>query len=95
MRSSLGLTQLEFGKLISQSSVTISRWENGNRLPSAEDLYHLSQATGYPIESFFHDERAALTSQLASIIRDLPPEEVEELVGIAKIKRHKVLRSPK
>jgi transcriptional regulator with XRE-family HTH domain len=52
-RESLGLTQGALGKLVGVDQVTVSRWENGHRVPSFESRLLLVEALGkdpYAIE---------------------------------------------
>lgn len=47
------LTQSELAKMIGVTDVTISRWENGLRIPNAQHLGLLGDALWVSVEGFF------------------------------------------
>lgn len=63
LRESLGLTQGAFGKLVGDvDQVTVSRWENGKRMPSFETRLLLVSVLGedpYAIDVAQPSEKAS------------------------------------
>lgn len=51
-------SQCELAKLVGVSYVTISRWENGSRVPSASYLASLANVLGVDINYFYVRESA-------------------------------------
>ena len=49
-------SQCELAKLVGVSCVTISRWENGSRVPNASYLASLANALGVDINYFYIKE---------------------------------------
>ena len=63
LRSSLEMTQEEFGKEIGVNRVTVARWETGERSPSPDfegPLYELRHKDGWPTGEFFDDALSEL-----------------------------------
>ena len=53
LRAEKGLSQNEIAKRIYVTKGTVSRWENGNRLPDAAMIYRLSEVLGVDINVLF------------------------------------------
>ena len=53
LRAEKGLSQNEIAKRMYVTKVTVSRWENGNRLPDAAMIYRLSEVLGMDINVLF------------------------------------------
>ena len=53
LRAEKGLSQNEIAKRMYVTKVTVSRWENGNRLPDAAMIYRLSEVLGVDINVLF------------------------------------------
>ena len=49
LRAEKGLSQNEIAKRMYVTKVTVSRWENGNRLPDAAMIYRLSEVLGVDV----------------------------------------------
>ena len=54
LREKKGLSQNEIAKRIYVTRATISRWENGNRLPDAAMITRLSEVLGVDVNVLFH-----------------------------------------
>lgn len=48
-----GFSQCELAKLIGVTEVTISRWENGSRVPNASYLANLASVLGVDVNYFY------------------------------------------
>lgn len=57
LRKEKGLTQSQLGEKIGVTNKTISRWENGNYLPSVDMLKVLSDEFGVTINEIINGER--------------------------------------
>ena len=66
LRAEKGLSQNEIAKRIYVTKVTVSRWENGNRLPDAAMIYRLSEVLGVDINVLF--SAAAQSDESPNII---------------------------
>ena len=53
IRSEKKITQTEMAGLLNVDRSTISKWENGQNMISAEDLKRISDALTVPLDSFF------------------------------------------
>lgn len=53
-RKEKGLSQIELADVLEVSRQTISKWETGTVLPSAENLLALSQLYGVPVDTLLH-----------------------------------------
>lgn len=49
-RTKAGLTQEQLADAIGRKKLSISRWENGERIPNADDLLKISMVTGVSVE---------------------------------------------
>ncbi|MGX9688645.1 helix-turn-helix domain-containing protein [Deinococcus wulumuqiensis] len=83
------LTQEQLGGLVSESAITISRWENASRRPTVDDVMKLAEALERDIYFFLEEEPEIQTSvqQLNRAVGQLPQEDVDELLAIARIKQ--------
>lgn len=50
-RTKAGLTQEQLADAIGRKKLSISRWENGERIPNADDLLKISTVTGVSVET--------------------------------------------
>lgn len=50
IRKENGFSQQEFGKVLAVSQDTVSLWENGKSLPTAEFLIAMAQAFGVSVD---------------------------------------------
>lgn len=50
-RREKGLSQEQLAEALDVSRQTVSRWENGERVPASDNLARLSQVLGVPMES--------------------------------------------
>ena len=66
LRAEKGLSQNEIAKRMYVTKVTVSRWENGNRLPDAAMIYRLSEVLGVDINVLF--SAAAQSDESPNII---------------------------
>jgi len=88
-RNSKRMTQDELGILISESALSISRWENASRKPNVEDLEKLARALEVSILFFTQEDDAVEEDALYLLNRaagELDELDREELLQIAKIK---------
>jgi len=77
------------GILISESALSISRWENASRKPNVEDLEKLARALEVSILFFTQEDDAVEEDALYLLNRaagELDELDREELLQIAKIK---------
>ena len=51
VRTKAGLTQEQLADAIGRKKLSISRWENGERIPNADDLLKISMVTGIAVET--------------------------------------------
>lgn len=51
VRTKTGLTQEQLADAIGRKKLSISRWENGERIPNADDLLKISMVTGIAVET--------------------------------------------
>ena len=56
LRKEKGLTQLKVAEELNVSRQAISRWESGVAMPSTENLRHLSELYGVPVDYLINDE---------------------------------------
>lgn len=88
-REGARLTQEQLGEMVGESAITISRWETASRRPSVDDVMKLAAALEKDVV-FFLDEKPPVDSSMKTLNRaagQLPREDVEELVAIAKLKQ--------
>lgn len=87
-REAKRLKQDELGEQIGESAITISRWETAARKPNVEDVYKLACALDRDILYFVEETPSYDESirQLNRTVEDLPQEDREELLAIAKLK---------
>lgn len=57
-RKEKGLSQIELAEILEVSRQTISKWETGTVLPSAENLLALSQLYGVPVDGLLNGREA-------------------------------------
>jgi len=62
-RKALGLTQAELAEKISAETVTISRFERGNNLPSLLRLERIANALGVPLAELLSQSTNLCTDQ--------------------------------
>lgn len=88
-REEARLTQEQLGEMVGESAITISRWETASRRPTVDDVMKLAAALERDVV-FFLDENPSVDSSIKVLNRAagrLPPQDVEELVAIAKLKQ--------
>jgi transcriptional regulator with XRE-family HTH domain len=56
-RKAAGLTQWQLAERIGRDNKTISRWENGHRIPTALDLIHIAHALDIPLRDLVDVEK--------------------------------------
>lgn len=85
------LTQEQLGGLVSESAITISRWETASRRPTVDDVMKLAEALDRDIHFFLEEDPEVRTSvqQLNRAVGQLPEEDVDELLAIVKIKQRR------
>lgn len=85
------LTQEQLGGLVSESAITISRWETASRRPTVDDVMKLAEALDRDIHFFLEEAPETQTSiqQLNRAVGQLPQEDVDELLAIAKLKQRR------
>lgn len=55
LRNDFGITQLDLGKKIGYTQASISKWENGDRIPSVNDLITVANFFGVDLDYFTKD----------------------------------------
>ncbi len=53
LRQSLGMNQLEFGRILGFSPIVVSRWERGLKKPSAEGFIKMGKMSKRPSGWYF------------------------------------------
>lgn len=81
LRKDSGLSQEELAERMEVSRQTISRWENGNSIPSAENLTKLSEIFQVPAQSLLWDDWVPPEEPPGDIQEELPGEIREEPPG--------------
>ena len=66
LREKKGLSQIQLGKQMFVSNSTITRWENGSRMPDAGMITRLSKVLGVDVSTLF--STAAESDELPNII---------------------------
>lgn len=56
VRAEQGISQEALAELLEVSRQTVSKWENGQVRPSAENLARLSQVLGVPVDALLKDD---------------------------------------
>lgn len=69
-RKRQGLSQIELAEALDVSRQTVSKWETGSALPSAENLMALGRLYGVPVDALLNGEAA---ESLPEIVPDLAP----------------------
>ena len=80
LRKEQGLTQAQFGEKIGVTNKTVSRWENGNYLPSVDMLKILSDEFGVTINEILNGERAANETEFKKAAEENLSEALENSV---------------
>ncbi len=57
LRKKAGLTQLEFGEKFSYSDKTVSKWEQGDIIPSVENLKSIADYYGVSVDFILNEHR--------------------------------------
>ena len=63
-RKRQGLSQIELAEALDVSRQTVSKWETGTALPSAENLLALSKLYGVPVDALLNSEAAGPTPEV-------------------------------
>ena len=71
-RKRQGLSQIELAEALDVSRQTISKWETGTALPSAENLLALSKLYGVPVDVLLNGEAAEIVPEIVPV--SAPPE---------------------
>lgn len=58
LREKAGLTQLELAGALNVKQASVSRWENGDSMPSADKLPELAKIFGCSIDDLYKSESA-------------------------------------
>lgn len=74
IRKERNLSQKEVAEFLNISTQSISKWENGDALPSTEFLPRLSALLGCSIDDFFTEEKIVINSETETIKRYLAAE---------------------
>ena len=53
LREKAGMTRSSFAERVNTDEETVTLWESGEKLPSAEEFYRMSKLFGVSMESFF------------------------------------------
>lgn len=64
-RKRQGLSQAELAEALDVSRQTVSKWETGTALPSAENLMALGKLYGVPVDALLHGGAAEPVSEIA------------------------------
>lgn len=72
IRAAKGISQETMAELLQVSRQTISKWENGQAQPSADNLFKLSQVLDVPIDALVKDDWT-------------PPEEETSEIQVAEV----------
>lgn len=72
IRASKGISQETMAEWLQVSRQTISKWENGQAQPSADNLFRLSQVLDVPIDALVKDDWT-------------PPEEETSEIQVAEV----------
>ncbi|MCY1703747.1 helix-turn-helix domain-containing protein [Deinococcus sp. SL84] len=92
-RESKGWTQEQLGRLIGETGLTISRWENAARRPKVDDVVKLAKALGRDV-LFFTEKNLTSDYTQEAIFRsigELSERDKEEVLKIINMKREKDL----
>lgn len=79
-RELIGLTQAQLAEEVGLEDETISRMENGHRLPTIEKLIELAEVLKLPVASFFDDASSgkvrksaeSYAQKISHLLNDLP-----------------------
>jgi transcriptional regulator with XRE-family HTH domain len=83
-----GISQEALAKKIGEPANTVSRWETATYRPTAEQLEQLARFFGISITEFFPGmEPTEAPKGLASAIRGLGPEDLDEVIRYAEFRR--------
>jgi len=55
-RNEIGITQTELGKLIGKSKTGVAAWEQGDSLPSPDELYQLAKIFNKSINYMYGED---------------------------------------
>lgn len=82
-RDGKGFTQQELASLLKVTSITLSRWETGNRNPSFEVLKKFANEVEKPMAYFFEEETQESDSlhALFRSAKNLTDEDLEEALN--------------
>lgn len=58
LRERASLTQLELATVLNVKQASVSRWENGDSMPSADKLPELAKALGCSIDDLYDSKTA-------------------------------------
>lgn len=70
LRKKAGLTQLEFGEKFSYSDKTVSRWEQGDVIPSVEVLKDIADFYGVSVDFILKEHKSE--EDFSSIVKKTP-----------------------
>ena len=80
-RKEQGLSQVELAEALDVSRQTISKWETGAALPSAENLLALSRLYGVTVDALLCDSleqsRTLFEGELSALLSDCSPRELK------------------
>lgn len=71
-RKRQGLSQIELAEALGVSRQTVSKWETGTALPSAENLLALSKLYGVPVDALLNGKTAESVPEAVPVLT--PPE---------------------
>ena len=86
-RKQQGLSQIELAEALEVSRQTVSKWETGAALPSAENLLALSKLYGIPADALLNGGGA----EPAPVVTELPAAPLPDPEGFAPPRRRLVL----
>ena len=67
LRTNANLSQSELGKMVNVSNKTISKWENGNAIPTSQTLSKLAKIFGISIDDMFKATESKPERQIKKI----------------------------
>ncbi len=71
LREKAGMTRSSFAERVNTDEETVTLWESGEKLPSAEEFYRMSKLFGVSMESFFEDEHKASCREMTKGMESL------------------------
>lgn len=68
IRREIGLSQVEFARLLNVHQTAVSQWETGRTFPEAEMLIRISRITGRSVSEILNDETTAFQEKEKTVI---------------------------